>query len=120
MESVMRSYVPIEYPKWIDGVVVQNAAEEQTLRATMPEPAAAVGAAESAPTPSAAGIRMRRTRERRREGKLSIRCDVSIAQIEALALAGYIDPALRDDIGEVARGVAKAMDFVTRSVTLTI
>lgn len=106
----MERYIPIEYPKWVDGVLVQNADEEQAHRAGLPE--AACGSEPRAP--SAAGIRMRRTRERRREGKLSIRCDVSTVQIEALANAGFIDPAKLDDAAEVAQAVGRVMDRLTR------
>ena len=35
----MNNYVPIEYPKWVDGVLVQNAAQEQTHRAALAEAA---------------------------------------------------------------------------------
>jgi hypothetical protein len=110
--SVMPDYIPIEYPKWVNGVLVQNAAEEQAHRAALAE---AARAAELTRPPSPAGIRMRRSRERRREGKMSIRCDISIAQIETLTEAGFIDPSLRDDAAEVARGVARSLDRLTRS-----
>jgi hypothetical protein len=109
----MRGYIPIEYPKWVDGVLVQNAAEEQARLAVFAESAAAVRAAELALPPSPANIRMRRTRERRREGKLSIRCDISSVQREALAKAGFIDPAMRDDAAEVARGVERSLSCLT-------
>jgi hypothetical protein len=71
---VMPNYVPIEYPKWVDGV--QNAEEERARRLALAEAVEMASAAELARTRSPAGIRMRRTRERRREGKLSIRCDI--------------------------------------------
>jgi hypothetical protein len=109
------NYVPIEYPKWVDGVLVRNAGEEQARREALSEAAAAARVAELARPPSPAGIRMRRTRERRREGKMSIRCDISTDQIEALTDAGFIDPALRDDAAEVARGVCRSLDRLTRS-----
>jgi hypothetical protein len=44
--SPMQGYVPIEYPKWVDGILVQDAAEEQALRVTREEPAAEAVAAE--------------------------------------------------------------------------
>jgi hypothetical protein len=59
---------------------------------------------------------MRRTRERRREGRLSIRCDISSIQREALATAGFIDPVKLEDAAEVAGAVARAIDSVTRWV----
>jgi hypothetical protein len=114
MESVMRGYVPIEFPKWIDGVLVQNAAEEQAHRAALAETAAVTRVAELPPSPSPAGIRMRRTRERRREGKLSIRCEISTVQIEALMEAGFIDPVMREDAAEVALGVIRAIGRLTQ------
>jgi len=108
--SVMHTYIPIEYPKWVDGVIVRNAEEERLHREALNEAATAARAAELARPPSPAGIRMRRTRERRREGRMLIRCDVSTEQIEALAKAGFIDPAMRDDAAEVARGVCRFLD----------
>ena len=111
----MLNYVPIEYPKWVDGVLVQNAAEEQAHRETLAEAAEAARATELARPPSPAAIRMQRTRERRREGKMSIRCDISSDQIGALAEAGFIDPAMRNDPAEVARGVCRLLDRLDRS-----
>jgi hypothetical protein len=113
--KVMSTYVPIEYPKWVDGVLVQNASEEQVHRAALAEAAEVARAAEFTRPPSPAGIRMRRTRERRREGKMSIRCDISTDQIEALSKAGFIDPAMGDDPAEVARGVCRVLDRLSRS-----
>jgi hypothetical protein len=109
----MSNYVPIEYPKWVDGVVVRNVEEEQARREALEEAAAAVRAAELARPPSPAGIRMRRTRERRRAGKMSIRVDVSVAQIEFLASSGFINPRSLDDPTEVARSVCCALDCLT-------
>jgi hypothetical protein len=111
----MPNYIPIEYPKWVSGVLVQNAEEEQAHRAALAEAAAEALAAERARSPSPAAIRMHRTRERRREGRLSIRCDISAAQIEALVEVGLIDAALRDDPVEVARGVCRSLDRLIRS-----
>ncbi len=110
----MQGYIPIEYPKWIDGVVVQNAAEEQEHRAALAETADARNAGLIRPPPPAS-IRMRRSRERRREGKLSIRCDVSSVQIEALTKTGFIDSTNWNDVGEVAWGVGRLMDHLARS-----
>jgi hypothetical protein len=109
----MKRYVPLEYPKWINGVVVQSVDEEQACRAGQDEGAALAGAEGPVQRPSRASIRMRRTRERRREGKLSIRCELSIIQIEALASAGLIDPVVRNDMTEVARGVCRLLDRLT-------
>ena len=84
----MEEYIPLEYPKWVDGVVVQNAVEEQAPRGTVAKPTSSACAAERVRLPSPASIRTRRTRERRREGGLSFRCDISFAQRETLAKAG--------------------------------
>jgi len=111
----MSNYIAIEYPKWVDSVLVRNAEEERARREVLNEAAAAARAAELARPPSAAGIRMRRTRGRRREGKLSIRCDISTDQIEALSKAGFIDPAMRNDLAEVAQGVCRLLDRLSRS-----
>lgn len=112
----MAAYVPIEYPKWIGDVVVQNAAEELAHRTALAEAAAAGRAEELARPPSPAAVRMRRTRTRRREGMRTIRCDISAAHIEALGRAGFLDPGKRDEASEVARGVGRLMDQVARSV----
>jgi hypothetical protein len=112
---LMLNYVPIEYPKWVDGVLVRNVEEKQARREALTEAEAAAHAAELTRPPSPAGIRMRRTRERRREGKLSIRCDISTDQIEALVEVGFIDPAMRDDTAEVARAVGRSLDRLRRS-----
>jgi hypothetical protein len=111
----MPDYIPIEYPKWVDGVLVRNAEEEQAHRAALAEAAEVARATQLTRPPSPAGIRMRRTRERRREGRMSIRCDISEVHIEALAKAGLIEPAMRDDAAEVARGVCRSLDRLTRS-----
>ena len=111
----MKGYVPFEYPKWIGDVLVRNSAEESALRGTPAKVVAAVRATELARPPSPAGLRMRRTRERRRESKLSIRCEISTVHIEALANAGFIDPAMRDDRAEVAQAVGRSLDCLSRS-----
>ncbi len=98
----MRDYIPTEYPKWVDGVVVQNAAEESAHRT---EPPKSAGAARPL---SLAGIRMRRTRKRRREGQLSIRCDVSTVQIETLARSGFTGPCPGERCG---RGRARRSSY---------
>jgi len=112
---VMPNYIPIEYPKWVNGVLVQNASEEQAHRAMLAEAAEVARAVELNRPPSPAGFRMRRTRERRRDGKMSIRFDISTDQMEALSKAGFIDAAMRDDPAEVARGVCRSLDRLNRS-----
>jgi hypothetical protein len=109
----MSHYIPIEYPKWVEGVLVRNVEEERALRTAVADALADARANERARPPSAAGVRMRRTRERRREGKMSIRCDITAAQIEALCKAGLIDPFMRDDATEVARGIGRSLDGLT-------
>ncbi len=108
----MTGYVHIEYPKWVSGVLVYSAEEETALRAAPAEAAAAIRADALVQPLSPAGIRMRRTRERRREGKRAILCDISAVQIEALVVAGFLDPARRDDAAEVARGVGRMLNRV--------
>jgi hypothetical protein len=49
-----------------------------------------------------------------------IRCDISKGQIEALAMAGFIDPAMRDDAAEVAMGVIRAIDRLTQSQQVAV
>jgi hypothetical protein len=110
----MSNYIPIEFPKWVGGVLVQNGGEERALRAMLSEAAEVPRAVEPTRPPSPAAIRMQRTRERRREGRMSVRCDISTDQIQALVSAGLIEPAMRDDATEVALGVVRAMDRLTR------
>jgi hypothetical protein len=45
---------------------------------------------------------------------MSIRCDISSYQVEALVSAGFIEPA-RDDATEVAMGLIRVLDCLTRS-----
>jgi hypothetical protein len=111
----MERYIPTEFPKWVGGALVRSAAEERDRRAALEDAAATASAAELLRPPSLASMRMRRSRERRREGKLSIRFDISSAQIEALVSAGLIDPARQDDAVEVALGVVRLMDHLTES-----
>jgi hypothetical protein len=98
-----------KYPKWVGDVLVQNAAEErERLSGRAEDVTVAVAQPSNAPSPAA--VRMQRSRERRREGKRTILYDVSAAQIVALAGVGFLDPTLRDDAVEVARGVGRLMD----------
>lgn len=101
-----------EYPKWIGNVVFNDATEEAAHLATL---GACVDATPIAPVqslPSPAAIRMRRTRERQRENKRVILCDISEVQIEAMVMAGFLDPVRRNDAAEVARGVGHLLDRV--------
>jgi hypothetical protein len=130
----MRDYIPIEYPKWVGGVIVQNAAEEQALRSlaadpssgshivsleinrrSPPVPPPALAVVTSDKSPASVTIRMRRSRARRRAGKRTISFDIATDQIEALIRAGFLDPAMRDDAAAVALGVERLMDHMSRS-----
>jgi hypothetical protein len=109
----LAGYVFQEFPKWVGDVLVQDAAEERALRGVIDTTQAAV--ADVTTSPSAAAARMRRSRERRRDGKRTIVCDISAAQIEALTAAGFLDLALQQDKIEVARGIGRLMDRLARS-----
>jgi hypothetical protein len=52
--------------------------------------------------------------------KRTIRYDIAADQIAALALAGFIDPAKRDDAAEVARGVGRVLEAVAAEVRRTV
>jgi hypothetical protein len=110
----LATYVFQEYPKWVGGVLVQDADEERAHLLGLAETRRAA-VAQLATAPSAAAVRMRRSRERRREGQRTILCDISAAHIEALAAGGFLDLALREDTIEVARGVGRLMDRLVRS-----
>jgi hypothetical protein len=103
------NYVPVEYPKWVGGALVNSEAEERSFRAAPPL------VLESDRPRSSAAIRMQRSRRRRSEGKRAVLCDISANHIEAMVVAGFIDPARRDDATEVARGVARSLDRMARS-----
>jgi hypothetical protein len=70
-------------------------------------------AAEPARPPSSAGGRMRRMRERRRNGKRSITLDMSPVQIESLVHGGFLGASMRDDAAEIALGIGRLLDRVT-------
>jgi hypothetical protein len=151
----MGEYVPIEYPKWIDGVVVQNAAEEQAHRAALERAASAVtvqaapppsgkiaepmqidavsarivelltakpaAPAESAeevcnpglarpPTPAAE--RMRRARQRRRDGMRVIPFEVRDDEIGGLVACGLLEPVACNDPNAIARAPGRLLDAV--------
>jgi hypothetical protein len=115
MSTSMVGYVFQEYPKWVGSVLVQDAAEEKTLRVAMAQAAVETRPTKLARPPSAVALRMRRTRTRKKEGRRAINLDISVAQVEALAAAGFLDHAMRDDAVEVARGVGRLMDGLPRS-----
>jgi hypothetical protein len=117
-ELLMSEYWPIEFPKWVCGVLAQDAAEERALSAVMVEAATETQSAERVRPTSSAALRMRRTRERQKAGRRAILCDISTDQIEALALTGLLDPAKLDDTAELARGVGRLIDWVTLHGTI--
>jgi hypothetical protein len=108
----MAAYVFQEFPKWVGDVIVENAAEERALLLALAE-GVAVAVEQPSNARSPAAMRMQRSRERRREGKRTIPCDISSTQIKALASAGFLDIGLRDDPVEVARGVGRLIDRLT-------
>src|ERR1051326_2362031 len=57
-ESLMHGYVPIEFPKWVDGVLVQNAAEERAHRAVLEDVALAATVQIEPPPPEQTAERM--------------------------------------------------------------
>jgi len=128
----MAAYRFEEFPKWINGVVVESAAEERAHLATKADqcdpatPLVADGFPHRAENPqavvvphpsnlpSSAAVRMKRSRERRRNNTRVISFDISASQINALAVAGFLDPTKRDKAVEVARGVGRLMDRLAR------
>lgn len=76
--------------------------------AMCPTPPPGTGA--SGRPPSSSGERMRRMRERQRGGRRAIILDVTPGQVEALVQAGHLEPAKRDDAGEIARSVGRLLD----------
>jgi hypothetical protein len=72
----MAAYVFQEFPKWVGDVIVENAAEEQALLLALAE-GVAVAVEQPSNARSPAAMRMQRSRERRREGKRTIPCDIS-------------------------------------------
>jgi len=110
----MGGYVPIEYPKWVGGVLVNSAEEEQVLQAAQAASTTVPCASELDHSPSSAAIRMGRTRMRRLDGTRIIACSISAPQIEAMEAAGFIDPDNRDDASELARGVGRVLENAIR------
>lgn len=106
----MGGYVPIEYPKWVDGVLVQNAAEERSHRAALAKVAAVARAAELVRAPSPAAIRMRRSRKRRRAGQRCVSFVVCDHEIEALVRNGWLDPVARNDSRAIGLALGRLMD----------
>lgn len=110
----MAGYVFQDYPKWIGDVVVQNEADERTHRAALAEAMGAVVAAQLPEPLSAAAIRMRRSRQRRRDGYRTIHFDISDPQLDALVQTGFVDAAKRSDASELASGLCCLIAVASR------
>ncbi|MCG8357326.1 MAG: hypothetical protein MI920_17315 [Kiloniellales bacterium] len=54
---------------------------------------------------SPAAIRIRRYRERRREGRVVALCEVEAEEVEALIAAGYLSPEDEDDREAIGRAL---------------
>jgi hypothetical protein len=108
----MPTYVPIEYPKWVDGVLVNNAAEEQAHRAALVESAAVARATELARMPSPAAERMRLARQRQRDGIRVIPFEVRDEEIEGLVARGLLDPVARHNRNAIANALGRLFDAV--------
>ena len=104
-----------EFPKWAEGVLVQDEAEELALRAKLSEAAVEARQADPVRMPSPAAVRIRRSRERRRAGKLIVRCGVTHDQIVAMVRAGLVTPSSKGDASEVAQGVLRLLEQLVRS-----
>ena len=63
---------------------------------------------------SAAALRMRRSRARRRIGLRTVRFSIRNSEIEALVERGLLVPEQREDRMEIARALGRLMDEVTR------
>jgi hypothetical protein len=46
---------------------------------------------------------------------MSIRCDISSSQVEAVVSAELIEPAMRDDAAEVVMGLIRVVDCLMQS-----
>jgi hypothetical protein len=106
----MGEYMPIEYPKWVDGVLLKNEAEEQAHRTPVAEAAEVARAAELARPPSPAAIRMRRSRKRRRAGQRCVPFVVCDHEIEALVTSGLLNSVARNDSHAIGTALGKLVD----------
>jgi hypothetical protein len=105
MSTLMVGYVFQEYPKWVGSLLVQDAAEEKTLRVAM-----AQAAVETRPTnlgrpPSAVALRMRRTRERKKEGRRAINSGRDLSRRRSKKAARRPAASLR----QPRRGLTRSM-----------
>jgi hypothetical protein len=101
----MPAYVPMEYPRYVGNVRVNNEAEHQALRAALAEAAAAARAVELGRPPSPGAARMQRSRERRREGRRCVQIEISDAEIAELVRAGLLAVDAQDDVGAIAEAI---------------
>jgi hypothetical protein len=69
---------------------------------------------ESTPTTplSPAAERMRRSRERRREGLRIVQFAVRDTEVDALVSHGLLDPARREDRASIARALGRLLDQI--------
>jgi hypothetical protein len=72
---------------------------------------------------SAAAVRMRRHRQRRREGRRSLRIELFEAEVDALIGARFLEEQNRDDPNAVISALYRLLDRVfsrmTRNITTT-
>jgi len=108
---LMPGCLPIEYPKWIGGVLVQNAAEERDHRAALGEITSAHPTKLAHPASSAAE-RMRRARKRRRVGLRVIPFEIRDNEVSGLIARGLLEDVARNDPNEIARALGELFDAV--------
>jgi hypothetical protein len=101
----MTKYMFQEFPKWIGGVLVQDAAEERAHLLAMTEAEKAAGV-EPVRQPSAVAIRMQRSRRRRREGKRVVQIEVDDQDIALLMAAGHLAEAEKHTPSAIGRALA--------------
>jgi hypothetical protein len=104
------TYVFQRYPIWVDGVIVHDEAEELAHRTALAEAAADARRAALAQPPSSAALRMRRSRQRRRDGYVRVQFNITARQVEMLVAAGHIQSAAIVDATDVARGIVRLLD----------
>ena len=115
----MAGYRFEEYPKWVNGVIVQSAAEEKEVLATLQRPTTTSTNAKPVLPPSSAATRMRRSRERRKEGKRAVRFDISVDQIKVLVWGGDLDAAKAGDIVAVAQAIERLLEHLSANSSAT-
>lgn len=63
---------------------------------------------------SPAAIRQRRSYERRRAGLVVVSCELPLAEVEDLVLAGYLSPEDDGDQQAIGRALVKRYLYLTR------